>query len=135
MIFTAAYTLPPLAPPSSGLGFGGSFDLGFPGSGLINTIFTVVFALVGISMLIQVRDKILIIQSNSSFSNSIGYDKLLNLGWLHDSSINEKCRLEYVSFSHELTKPRRKKPKIQLLNNLNVHVKPRMDLSKRLIKT
>ena len=57
IFFPAAYTLPPLAPPTSGLGFGGSFDLGFPGSGLINTVFTVVFALVGISMLIQVKNK------------------------------------------------------------------------------
>jgi hypothetical protein len=51
--FSAAYTFPAQA-QNSGFGVGGNFDLGFPGNGLINTVLSVVFGLVGLSILIQV---------------------------------------------------------------------------------
>jgi len=40
------------SPPTSGFGLGGSLDVGFPG--VVNTALTIVLALVGLSMLIQV---------------------------------------------------------------------------------
>lgn len=48
----------PAGAPSGGLGFSANADVGFPGQGFLNTALTIVFALVGFSLLIQLVTKI-----------------------------------------------------------------------------
>ena len=49
---------PRLGAPAGGLGFSANADVGFPGQGFLNTTLTIVFALVGFSLLIQLVTKI-----------------------------------------------------------------------------
>ena len=42
------------APAAPAFGINGNLDLGFPGQGLINTALTIVFSLIGLSLLVQV---------------------------------------------------------------------------------
>jgi len=54
------YSFAPSNPSNGGgLGFSANADVGFPGQGFLNTALTIVFALVGFSLLIQLITKIM----------------------------------------------------------------------------
>merc|ERR1712203_583192 len=57
---------------SGGLGFSADAEVGFPGQGFLNTALTVVFALVGFSLLVNLIAKILAVDFVANFFNKEG---------------------------------------------------------------